>query len=463
MFSKEIYQQRRNKLKACMNGGVLLFVGNNEAPFNYTDNTYTFRQDSTFLYLFGIDKPGLVGIIDADNGTDMLFGTSADMDDIIWMGPQMSLREQAKQVCINAIDTPEKLQATITQAISSNRTVHYVPPYRGETIIYMASLLGTNNEEVVNGASRQLIDAMISLRSIKEPCEIEEIERQMPIGYAMHTVAMTMAQEGAREREIMARLEAIALAGGGPVSFPTICSIHGETLHNHSYNNTLRNGNLLLVDAGCESAMHYATDHTRTTPVGGVFSDRQKEIYQIVLNTNNVVREAIKPDIFYKDIHMLASRTIAQGLKDLGLMKGDIDEAVKQGAHAMFFPHGIGHMLGLDVHDMENYNDTLVGYDAEIERSKQFGLSALRLGRRLKAGFVVTDEPGIYFIPTLIDKWRAEKMHTDFICYDKVEKYKDFGGIRLEDDILVTEDGSRILGDRIPIDINDIETTVNCI
>lgn len=460
LFSKETYQHRRNRLKSDMESGLLLFVGNTEAPFNYPDNTYSFRQDSTFLYLFGIDRPDIAGIIDIDNNTEMLFGNDATMDDIIWMGPQPTLREQAEMVGVTSVQPMDKLDIAVQQAMARGQKVHFVPPYRAETVIRIAALTGIRPAEVAASASRRLIDAMIALRSVKEPCEIDELEQHMAVGYAMHTVAMTMAQDGATECEIRARLEAISLAGGGAVSFPTICSIHGETLHNHHYRNTLRTGDLLLVDAGSESPLHYATDHTRTTPVGGTFSTRQREIYQIVLDANNVACQASRPGVFYRDVHFAAARTIAQGLKDLGLMKGDVDEAVRAGAHALFFPHGIGHMLGLDVHDMENYNDTLVGYDAEIERSSQFGLAALRLGRRLKPGFVVTDEPGIYFIPALIDKWKSEKLFADFICYDKVDAYRDFGGIRLEDDLLITHDGARILGSRIPIEPDEVETTV---
>ncbi len=461
MFSKEVYIQRRARLKAMVKQGLILILGNSDAPMNYPSNTYHFRQDSTFLYFFGLDHQGLAGVIDAESGEEILFGDDYTLDDTIWMGPQTSIREKGETVGIQKIKAFSELSKGISRALKEGRQIHFTPPYRGENTMLLADLLDIHHREVATKASHGLIKACIELRSIKEPCEIEEMEKHMKVAYKMHTTAMQMAHPGVSEQEITGALEGISMSGGGIVSFPVICSVRGETLHNHYHGNILKKGDLLLVDAGSESPLHYATDHTRTSPVGGNFTPLQRNIYQIVLNANNRAFEAMKPGIPYRDIHLLAARVIASGLKELGLMKGDVNEAVEAGAHALFMPHGLGHMIGLDVHDMEDYNETLVGYDDEIERSSQFGLAALRLGRRLQAGFTITNEPGIYFIPALIDSWKGQKRFTDFIDYKELEKFKGFGGIRLEDDILITPDGARILGHRIPIEPCDVEKEVN--
>ncbi len=461
MFSKEVYIQRRARLKAMVKQGLILILGNSDAPMNYPSNTYHFRQDSTFLYFFGLDHQGLAGVIDAESGEEILFGDDYTLDDTIWMGPQTSIREKGETVGIQKTKAFSELSKGISRALKEGRQIHFTPPYRGENTMLLADLLDIHHREVATKASHGLIKACIELRSIKEPCEIEEMEKHMAVAYKMHTTAMQMAHPGVSEQEITGALEGISMSGGGIVSFPVICSVRGETLHNHYHGNILKKGDLLLVDAGSESPLHYATDHTRTSPVGGNFTPLQRNIYQIVLNANNRAFEAMKPGIPYRDIHLLAARVIASGLKELGLMKGDVNEAVEAGAHALFMPHGLGHMIGLDVHDMEDYNETLVGYDDEIERSSQFGLAALRLGRRLQAGFTITNEPGIYFIPALIDSWKGQKRFTDFIDYKELEKFKGFGGIRLEDDILITPDGARILGHRIPIEPCDVEKEVN--
>lgn len=436
-------------------------LGNNDSPMNYPDNIYHFRQDSTFLYFFGLDQQGLAGVIDVDNDKEILFGDDLSLSSIIWTGPQPTMVEQAGKIGVANVNPMADLAKVIDQAIQQKRPIHFNPPYRGENIMWLSDLFGIHHSRVQDYSSLELTQACIDLRSVKEPWEIEELERHMAVAYEMHTTAMKMAHPGVTEQAISGALEGISMSGGGIVSFPVICSVHGETLHNHYHGNTLKEGDLLLVDAGSESPLHYATDHTRTTPVGGKFTKRQKEIYQIVLDANNISREATKPGVTYREAHFVAAKTLASGLKELGLMKGDVDEAVAQGAHALFCPHGLGHMLGLDVHDMEDYNDTLVGYDDEVKRSTQFGLAALRMGRRLQENFVVTNEPGCYFIPALIDTWRNEKKFEQFLNYDKIETYKDFGGIRLEDDVLVTESGSRILGQRIPITIEEVEATVN--
>lgn len=460
MFKKEIYTERRRRLQCLVKTGLILITGNTESPMNYPANTFHFRQDSTFLYFFGIDQPNLAAIIDADSDRQILFGDDFTLNDIIWMGPQEPLAEKAAKAGITDTAPFSELFTVIANAIKKGQRIHFTPPYRAENKILIGELLGINPQRLKEYASIDLINACIALRSIKEDVEIAEMEKQMDTAYKMHTMAMQMAHQGISEQQITGAIEGISIAGGGMVSFPVICSVRGETLHNHYHGNILKKGDLLLVDAGSESPMHYATDHTRTSPVGGVFTQQQREIYNIVLNANNTAREAMKPEVPFRDVHLVAATTIASGLIEIGLMKGNADEVVAAGAHALFFPHGLGHMLGLDVHDMEDYNDTLVGYDQEITRSTQFGLAALRLGRRLKPGFVVTNEPGIYFIPALIQNWKKENKHEAFINYSKLEDYISFGGIRLEDDILITNNGSRILGQRIPITPEDVESEI---
>lgn len=458
MFSKQTYIDRRERLANLMPGSLMLFIGNDDAAFNYVDNQYRFRQDSTFLYLFGLDTPGLAATIDTASGETVIYADDVSMDDIVWTGPMKSVAERAAEVGVALTRPSASVADTVSRALKSGRRVHYVPPYRGETVVHLCELLSQTPAQVKAGRSEELVRAMVKLRSVKEQCEIEDMDRHMAYGYAMHVTAMRLAHEGMTENEIMSRMECEALKGGGPISFPTICTIHGETLHNHGYIHPLEAGRLLLVDAGCESPNHYATDNTRTTPVGGRFTARQREVYQVVLAANDAVAAASRPGVFYKDMHLLACRTIVEGLKAIGLMKGDTDAAVAAGAHALFMPHGIGHMLGLDVHDMESYGENLVGYDDEVQRDSQFGLSALRLGRRLQEGFCVTDEPGIYFIPELIDRWRAQNICAEFVNYNRLETYKDFGGIRIEDDLLITKDGCRVMGDRrLPSTPDEVE------
>lgn len=457
MFEKQVYTERRKKLKSKISSGVLLFLGNQEAAFNYPANTYHYRQDSSFSYFFGLNHPNLAGVIDIDENNDYIFGNDVDMDDIIWMGPQESIKDQASLVGVDNTAPMSKLDDYIKNAISKGRKIHFLPPYRGETIIQLEGLLGIHHNKVKENVSEELIQGVVALRSIKEDVEIAEIEKMVDVAYKMHTTAMKMAMPGVIEREIAGTIEGISLAGGGPVSFPVILSINGQTLHNHYHGNILKEGRMMVVDAGAESELLYSSDITRTVPVGGIFNQRQRDIYQIVLDANVKSIEAIKPGVTYKSVHLLAAKVIASGLKDLGLMKGDVDEAVRQGAHAMFFPHGLGHMMGMDVHDMEGLGENYVGYDEETKRSNQFGTAFLRLGRRLQPGFVLTDEPGIYFIPALIDQWRNENKFTEFINYDKVETFKDFGGIRIEDDILVTDTGYRVFGKPIPKTVAEIE------
>jgi Xaa-Pro aminopeptidase len=460
MFNPEVYKARREQLRSMLSGGLVLLPGNDEASMNYPANTYHYRQDSDFLYYFGHDHDGLSGIMDVDEGNDILVGDDITIDGIIWMGPQPSVKEQAAGCGTTHTLSRKNLAGYIQTALTGGRKVHLLPPYRGDHWLFLEKVFGKNHGDIKAFISEELIRAVVKMRSVKDDGEIAEIEKAVDVAYIMHTTAMKMAMPGKVEQEIAGTIEGIALANGGPVSFPVILSVDGQTLHNHHHGNVLSQGRMMVTDAGCESALHYASDITRTVPVGGKFNTRQKEIYEIVLRANMASIEAIRPGAYYKDIHLLAARTIAGGLKELGIMKGDTEEAVKQGAHALFFPHGLGHMLGLDVHDMEGLGEKYVGYDDNIRRSDQFGLAFLRMARKLEPGFVLTDEPGIYFIPALIDLWRKEDKFSAFINYDKVETYKDFGGIRIEDDILVTETGYRVLGKPIPKTVAEVEATM---
>jgi len=457
MFSKEIYTARRKNLIKQLSGGLILIPGNSDVPFNYPANIYTFRQDSSFLYFFGIKQPDIIGIIDVDSGEDYIFGNDVDIDDIIWMGEQPTMKEFSEKNGVKQAFPLSKADEFIAKALSQGRKIHFLPAYRAHTKLQLESLLGIPANEINNNVSEELIKAVVKLRSVKEQVEIEDIERTVDVAYEMHTASMKMAMPGIKEQEIYGKIEGIALANGGPVSFPVILSVNGQILHNHHHENILKAGQLMVTDAGAESPMHYCSDITRTSPVGGKFSQKQKEIYETVMNANFDVIKNSKPGIMYKDMHLLSAKVIAQGLKDIGIMKGDIDEAVANGAHALFYPHGLGHMMGMDVHDMEGLGENYVGYDETVQRSDQFGLAFLRMARKLEPGFVITVEPGIYFIPALIDIWKSEKKLSDFINYQKLEEYRTFGGIRIEDDILITENGCRVLGKPIPKTVKEIE------
>lgn len=460
MFSKEIYIERRKRLTKEMGSGILLFPGNDEASFNYPANTYHFRQDSHFLYFFGLDHPGFTGIIDVDNKREYIFGNDFDLDDIIWMGPQPIVADLASTVGIDHSGSLEKLNDFIKNALKKGQKIHFLPPYRGETIIKLSALLNIAVGEIRNSASVSLIKAVVKLKEIKDKYEIAEIEKAIDVAYMMHTTSMKMAKPGMLEQEITGTIEGIAIALGGAVSFPVILSMDGQTLHNHYHGNVLKEGRMMVTDAGAETSMHYSSDITRTVPVGGKFSKRQAEIYEVVLNANLNAIAAIKPGVKYREVHFIAARTIIEGLKALGLMKGNVDEALAAEAHTLFMPHGLGHMMGMDVHDLEGLGENYVGYDEFTERSKNFGTAYLRLAKELKPGFVLTVEPGIYFIPALIDQFRNEGKFMDFVNYDLVETYKDFGGIRIEDNVLVSTDGNRVLGKPIPKTIAEIEKTM---
>lgn len=461
MFPKHVYTERRNRLKKELGSGIALFPGNHEVSFNYPANGYTFRQDSHFLYFFGLANPDLAGVIDIDNDKEYIFGNDFDIDDIIWMGPQPLVADLAASVGVSNTDSFGSLGSYLKKASIESRTIHYLPPYRGETKIELSEWLGIPVSGLKTGASAEMIKAVVKLKEVKDSYEIAEMEKATDVAFLMHTTAMKMCKAGIKEQEITGTIEGIALALAGSVSFPVILSMNGQTLHNHYHGNILTEGRMVIIDAGCEMLSGYSSDITRTVPVNGNFDQRQREIYQAVLEANMAVINALKPGIRYFDMHMLASRTLAAGLKDIGLMKGDIDEAVAAGAHTLFLPHGLGHMLGMDVHDMEGLGENYVGYDETIQRSGEFGTAYVRLAKTIKPGFTLTVEPGCYFIPALIDQFRNEGKFTNFINYDLVEKYKDFGGIRIEDDLLITENSHKVLGRPIPKTIAEVEQTAN--
>ncbi len=460
MFDAKTYSQRRRRLAKDLRSGLVLFLGNEDSPMNYAANPFQFRQDSSFLYFFGLASPGLAALIDIEEGRDILFGDDIDIEDIIWMGFLPTLKERAVQVGVRDTRPMKALAEALRDAGTKGRTVHVLPPYRAEHSLKLESLLGIRPDEAKAKISPAFVDAVIKQRSVKSDEEVAEMETALKTTYKMYETAMRMAQPGVHEKDIVGRIDGLAIADAGATAFPTILTMNGQILHNHSHIHKLAKGRLLVVDSGAESPLHYAADITRTIPVGGKFTARQREVYEIVLAANENAIRTIKPGLMYKDIHLMAAKTIAVGLKGLGLMKGDMDEAVSRGAQALFFPHGLGHMIGLDVHDMENLGEKNVGYDKTVDRSDQFGLAYLRMAKALQPGYVLTVEPGCYFIPALIDKWKAEKKHLDFIAYDKVEKYRDFGGVRIEDDVLVTAAGRRVLGKPIPKKADQVEAAV---
>jgi len=437
-----------------------LLAGNGESAMNYPGNTYHFRQDSSFLYFFGIDKPGFYGICDLDEGRDVLYGNDFQIDDIIWMGEQPTVKSLAEGVAVESTGSLADLEEVLKSAIQRGKKIHLLPSYRGDQVLTLSHLCGLHPDEVERLVSPDFIRQVVGLRAYKDRYEVAEIEKAVDVAGIMHTTAMKMAYPGNFERELAGAIEGIALSHGGPVSFPVILSMDGQTLHNHYHGNELVEGRMVVCDAGAETQLHYASDITRTFPVGGKFNAQQKEIYSLVLQANVETIAASAPGIPYRDLHLRAASIIAGGLKDLGIMKGNMEEAVAAGAHALFFPHGLGHMMGLDVHDMEGLGETYVGYDGKYVRSEQFGLAYLRMGRELEAGFVMTNEPGCYFIPALMDLWKAEKKFEQFISYDALEAYRGFGGVRIEDDVLITDGGSRVLGTPIPKTIEEVEATM---
>ncbi len=460
MFSKETYQRRRAQLKQLTGHGVIILFGNNESPCNYPANAYyPFRQDSSFLYYFGQKRDGLVGVIDVDNDTDTLLGDDIDIEDIVWYGAVDSVADMAAQSGVANSAPMRALQAVCYEALQQKRTIHFLPPYRHDTMIQIHDLLGIHPSQQRAAASLTLIHAVVKMRSTKEPQEIVELERAQRIGYEMHTTAMRTARAGLSEKYVGGIIDGVANSFGAKVSFATIFTQHGEIMHGIPTNDLLEDGRLALCDCGGETQEHYCSDHTRTFPVSGKFTQRQREIYSIVEDCHDYVLEVARPGVKYMDVHFAVCRMMTDRLKALGLMKGDTEEAVKAGAHALFLPHGLGHMMGMDVHDMEGLGQIYVGFDEETRPNlEQFGTNCLRMGRRLEEGFVVTDEPGIYFIPALIDNWRKSGHCAEFLNFDLLETYKDFGGIRIEDDVLITKDGCRFIGEkRIPYHPKDVE------
>ena len=460
MFSKETYIARRCELKKLVGDGLILLFGNNESPANYPANAYyPFRQDSSFLYFFGQNRDGLVGVIDVDSDTETLIGDDIDIEDIVWMGFVPSVKDLAEEVGVMNSAPMSRLQALVDDAKAKGRKIHFLPPYRHDNMIQINNLLGIRPDGQRAAASLTLIKAVVKMRSVKTAEEIAEIERACAIGYKMHTTAMRLVKPGITEKYIGGQVDGVAHSFGAMVSFATIFSQHGEIMHGNPSLAPLEAGRLVLCDAGAETVNNYCSDNTRTMPVTGRFTQRQLDIYRIVEECHDYVLQVARPGVKYMDVHFAVCRLMAERLKELGLMRGDVDEAVAAGAHAMFLPHGLGHMMGMDVHDMEGLGQIHVGFDDETRPNlEQFGTNCLRMGRRLQEGFVVTDEPGIYFIPALIDDWRHRGHCAEFLNFDLLETYKDFGGIRIEDDLLITADGCRFLGeDRIPYHPKDVE------
>ncbi len=463
LFNKETYTNRRSTLKERVGSGLIILPGNNETPINYPANTYKYRQDSTFLYYFGLERDGLVGLIDADNDREWLIGDDIDIDDIVWYGEVESVADMAAQTGVANSAPMSRLSQMVKEAKENGQKIHFLPPYRHDTMIQLLDLTGIHPSLQCDKASMTLIKEVVDQRAVKSPEEVAEIERACAIGYEMHTTAMRLCRPGVTEQYIAGVIGGIASSLGHSTSFPTILSMHGEIMHGNPSDTPLEAGRLMLCDAGAETNGHYASDNTRTTPISGTFSQRQRELYSIVEECHDHALTIARPGVKWWDVHFGVARLMTERLKELGLMKGDTDEAVAAGAHAMFMPHGLGHMMGLDVHDMEGLGQTYVGFDDEVRPDlEQFGTNCLRCGRRLQEGWVMSDEPGIYFIPALIDDWKASGHCAEFLNFPMLETYKDFGGIRIEDDILITKDGCRMLGkERIPYHIDDVEAYIN--
>jgi Xaa-Pro aminopeptidase len=458
MFPASTYIERRRRLIEDLKTGVLLFLGNEQSPINYSDNDYAFRQDSSFLYFWGIDLPGLAAVIDIDQNRETVFGRELTLDDIIWGGPQTALKEYCLATGVEELRSPDQLEATVRQALQTDRNIHFLPQYRAENMIKIQHLLGLDPAESNRHASSSFIKAVVNQRSFKTAAEIQEIEAALDVTCEMQTLAMKISRPGIYEKEVAGAMTGLAYSRFSSVlAYPIIFTTRGQILHNPRHENAMHANDLVINDCGCESAMHYASDITRTFPVGGKFTDKQKEIYSILLEAQVKAIESVRPGIEYREIHVSTARSITKDLIDLGLMKGDAAEAVAAGAHALFNPAGLGHMLGLDVHDMEGLGEDYVGYTDSIRRNSQFGINRLRLAKKLETGFVITVEPGIYFMPELIDQWKTEKRFEEFINYPQLESYRNFGGIRIEDDVLVVDEGRQVLGRPIPKSIEEVE------
>ena len=457
MFEASTYTARRDRLAADVGSGLVLLLGNGEAPMNYADNQYPFRQDGSFRYFLGLDRPDLAALIDADARETVVYGDELTIDDIVWMGPQPTIAEQAARAGVARTAPRAALGEALCRAAGQGRTVHVLPQYRGDNLLAVERLLGVRAADVNAAASVPLVKAVVAQRSVKSLEEVAEIEQALEITREMHLLAFHLARPGTYEREVAGAMEGLALQRGGRLAFPIIFSVHGETLHNHRHANKMEAGQLAVNDSGAECATGYAGDITRTIPIGGRFTGPQRDLYDAVLRAQVRAIEAIKPGVPYRDVHLQAARDMVVSLEALGCMRGDPDEAVAAGAHALFLPHGLGHMMGLDIHDMESLGEDFVGYDDTARRSTQFGLKSLRLAKALQPGYVLTVEPGLYFVPTLIDRWQAEGRHASFIDYAAVNRFRHAGGIRIEDNVLVTESGAQVLGTPIPKQAAEVE------
>ena len=457
MFSKQTYIQRRQELKSKVNNGIILLLGNEESGMNYRDNVYPFRQDSTFLYYFGLDVASIHAVIDIDNNQEIIFGDELTLDDIVWTGPKEALVDKAGKVGVTEVKPNAAIAEYLKDVLSRKQTIHFLPPYRGEHSLKLLDWLNVSPTEAQAKASVTLIKAIVSMRSYKSVEEVEEIEKAVDTSVDMHLEFMRITRPGMTEKEVAGKLQSIAIGQGGDISYPVILTVNGEILHTHTRDLVMQDGQMSLCDAGAETAMRYCGDLTRTIPTGKRFTTIQREMYEIVLNAQESAVAACKPGILFKDVHTLAATRLLEGLKQVGVIKGDPAEAVAHDVHTLFFQCGLGHMMGLDVHDMENLGEQYVGYTEDLKKGTTFGWKSLRLGRALEPGFVVTVEPGLYLIPTLIDRWKAENKLSQFINYNELEKLRDFTGVRIEDDVLITENGNRVLGKELVKSVAGVE------
>jgi len=457
MLTPTIYRDRRARLSKTIGSGLVLFLGNDDVGMNYAANVYPFRQDSSFLYFFALDQPGLAAVIDVDARTETVFGDDVTVADVVWSGPQPTLKSRAAEAGIARTAASGKLADVVQAAMKKKRPVHFLAPYRAEHVVKLAALTGIKPAKLHDRRSVVFHKAVAAERLYKTPEEIADIEMAVDVSREMYAAAMRAARPGLKEHQVVAEIAKVAMARGCSYAFPPICSVHGETLHNPFYRNTLNAGDVMVLDSGAETPSHNASDITRTIPVSGTFSSQQRAIYEAVLRAQLGAIAAIRPGVPYRDVHLGAAKSFVADLTAMGLMKGNADEAVAAGAHGLFFPHGLGHMMGMDVHDMENLGEDIVGYGPDFTRSPQFGLNYLRLARRLEAGFVLTVEPGLYFIPTLIDQWKAKKTNAAFLNFKEIDRFRDARGYRIEDDLVVTATGCRVLGPAIPKTVKDVE------
>lgn len=445
-FPREIYVQRRAQLSTSLSSGKILLLGNGHTAINFKDNYNQFRQDSCFLYYLGINLPYVHAVIDIDNEQVTLYGDEVTMDDIIWIGDQEPLQQIAEAAGISKVKPLAQLSADLTGKI------YYLPPYRAEHKLLLSQLLDTHKLS----PSTELIKSIAEQRNTKAPEEIKELHRAATISNRVHEQVIRQTHIGCHEYELVAKATEVAYAHQTRWAYSPILTTQGQILHNHNHSLQAQEGDMILFDGGVELESGYCGDLTRTFPVGNKFTSLQKELYQITLDAYKTAVDLCHPGTAFKSIHLKASEKLVEGLIALGWMKGDPEEAVAAGAHTVFFQCGLGHMIGLDVHDMENLGEEYVGYDGEA-KSTEFGLKSLRLGRNLKTGYCMTIEPGIYVIPQLIDLWAAENKHASFIDYKQVVAHKDFGGIRIEDDFTITENGAEKLGDHLALEISEIE------